>query len=465
MKSIFTKIVILFVCLSAGGATAQTLRSSYFLERMPFRHQLNPALMGDYGYVSIPILGNLGIHTQSNYSLSDLIYTGPNNNLTTFMDPSVSASSFLDNIHEKNEIGFDMSLPIASFGFFKWGGYNTFDLGVKSYAALTAPYDLFAFLKKGAADVNGSSYHIRDLRLQSSNYAEWALGHARPINEKLTLGAKVKFLFGLGDVRANIDRMDITMSEDRWEIVSRGQLDASAAGLSLEVDENGEIDDFDYDTPGLAGFGMGLDLGGTYQLLDNLMLSASLTDVGFIRWNKNLRGSTHADPFVFDGFDNINVDDSDSDHSFENQLDDLEDDLKGLVKFYEDKKPSGRTTALRATLNVAGEYSILNRKISFGLLSTTRFGSPKVWTNLMASANFRPSKWFNAALTGSVSNFGCGWGWVLNLCPRGFNFFVGTDFMIGRVTPQFVPVNNANLSFNMGMNIPLGSNPFKRVAN
>lgn len=460
MKSTIYKAFLLCWCLTATALSAQTLRSSYFLERMPMRHQLNPALMGDYGYVSIPVLGNLSINTQSNFSLSDVIYTGANDRLVTFMDPSVGSSHFLNKMHNKNEIGFDLNLPIVSFGFFKWGGYNTFDLGVKSYSAFTLPYDLFAFLKNGADDANGSSYRIRDLRLQSTNYAEWALGHARPIDDKLTLGAKVKFLFGLGNIRANIDQMDITMSENRWEIVSRGRLDASVAGMAFDLNRDGEIDGFDYDGFGLSGFGMGLDLGGTYQLMDELTLSASLTDIGFIRWNKNLRGSTHSDPFVFEGFDNIDIDDSDSDKSFENQLDDLKDDLENLFRFYEDKKPSGRATALRATLNVAGEYSILDHKISFGLLSTTRFGSPKVWTNLMASANFRPAKWFNAALTGSVSNFGAGWGWVLNLCPRGFNFFIGSDFMINRVTPQFVPVNNANLSFNMGINIPLGSNPF-----
>jgi len=57
------QIIILF--LLAGGAStnilAQTLSSSYFLEGATFRHQLNPAFMGERNYISIPLLGNINV--------------------------------------------------------------------------------------------------------------------------------------------------------------------------------------------------------------------------------------------------------------------------------------------------------------------------------------------------------------------------------------------------------------------
>ena len=97
---------------------------------------------------------------------------------------------------------------------------------------------------------------------------------------------------------------------------------------------------------------------------------------------------------------------------------------------------------LRPTVNVGLEYAVLDRKISFGLLSTTRIYMPRVWTEGMLSANFRPSRWFNAMVTGSATNYGLGWGWLLNLGTRG--------------TPLWIPTGRATASFNLGMNIPFG---------
>ena len=51
-------------------APAQTLRTSYFLESMPMRHRLNPALVSDRGYISIPAIGNINAATQSNVGLT-----------------------------------------------------------------------------------------------------------------------------------------------------------------------------------------------------------------------------------------------------------------------------------------------------------------------------------------------------------------------------------------------------------
>jgi len=70
------QIIILFL-LAVGASTnilAQTLNSSYFLEGATFRHQLNPAFMGERNYISIPLLGNINVGTSSNIGLTDFIY-------------------------------------------------------------------------------------------------------------------------------------------------------------------------------------------------------------------------------------------------------------------------------------------------------------------------------------------------------------------------------------------------------
>lgn len=450
-------IIIFILCLGTLSVEAQqTLHSSYFLKRMPMRHKLNPALINDYGYFSIPMLGNINIGVQSNLSLKNFIYPTNDGNLMTFMHQDVSADDFLDHIKNYNSVEMNVDMAILSFGFFGFKGYNTFDISLRSHTGIYAPEDLFRFMKLGMDNENGNSYHLRNFTMKTDNYVELALGHAHQINDKLTIGAKLKFLAGVANIQAKIHQMDITLLEDKWEIMANGQMDASVLGASLQTKANGEIDDFDFDIdkPALSGWGLGTDLGATYKLMDNLTLSAAVVDLGFYRWNKNLRGATlNNESFLFDGFKEVDIDD---DSSIDDQWDDIADQLEDMVRFYETDAPSSRSTSLRTTLNIGAEYSILNDKISFGLLSSTRFSSPKTWTEIVGSANFRPASWFNLAFTGTLSNYGPNWGWVLNLCPRGFNFFIGTDHMVTRVTPQYIPTKNATVNLNFGFNVPMG---------
>ncbi|WP_296006936.1 hypothetical protein [uncultured Alistipes sp.] len=47
-------------------------------------------------------------------------------------------------------------------------------------------------------------------------------------------------------------------------------------------------------------------------------------------------------------------------------------------------------------------------------------------------------------------------GLALNLCPGWINFFVGTDLVATRFTPQFIPVKQKSMNVTFGLGIPLG---------
>ncbi|WP_455498156.1 DUF5723 family protein [Coprobacter sp.] len=452
-------IIIFLLCLVSAGISAQTLYSSYFLERMPYRHRLNPALINDYGYFSFPILGNIDISLNGNMALSNFLYPS-GNELLTGLHPSIPSKKFIGSLKNCNNMSANIDLTILSFGFFGFNGFNTFDLSFKSSEDFFLPKDLFAFLKDGQTR-EVTQYDMKDLRIKSNNYIELALGHAHRINDRLTIGAKVKALVGGANLDARIDRLTMTLSDNQWMIRSKGMAELSCAGVILGTDSNGEIDDLDFDTGkiGIAGIGGAIDLGATYKILDNLTVSMALTDIGFIHWNKNKKGETPEGEFIFNGFKHLGAEDDDEgNNAFDDETDKIGDDLEALFKFKE-TKASSRSTWLKTTMNIGAEYAVLNNKISFGLLSSTRFSTPKTWTKLMATANFRPAKWFMAAINGSVSNTGCSWGALINLCPRGFNLFIGADCIASKYTPQYVPINTTNMSFSFGINFPLGLDP------
>ena len=385
------------------------------------------------------------------------------------MSPNVSASEFLGKLHNNNHINADVSETILSTGFRAFKGFNTVTIGVRSSVGVNLPKDLFTFMKLGQTGPD-TRYDFSDVQVNANAVAEIALGHSHKINKKLEVGAKVKFLLGLANVAARIDRMDIEMNQDHWSIDAIGSIEM-AAGSGLYVPTKGETDptcvpaerdlidweNIDYDSFGLAGSGFGVDLGATYQLLPDLQLSASLNDLGFIHWNNAVKGETGAKPWSFDGFHDIylgNDDNYQGNNKIEDQWDNIVDGLDELVNFHRVSDKSGYTKALHATLHIGAEYKMpFYKKLTGGFLFTSYFGGCMSFQEGRFFANVKPARWFDATINYGASTFGSSLGWMLNFHPRGFNFFIGSDHQFFKLTPQMVPVNNATASLNMGFNV------------
>ncbi len=445
------------IALSAGVSAQTTLNSSYFMKKMTMRNQLNPAFKTENNYIGIPSIGNLYLGINSNLGLGTFLYPR-DNKLVTFLHESVPADEFLNKLTPNNTIELDLGIDLISFGFWAWGGQNTFNLALKSNTGAYLPREIFEFLKTGQEATGVTRYDMSNITATTSNYLELALGHARDITDKLGVGAKVKVLIGAAHAEARIDRMDISMSQNEWTIKQAGHLQATSL-LELTTDpETGEVTGYDFGNHfGVAGFGLGFDLGATYEIIDNLTLSAALTDIGFMRWNNLTRAETDPDKgFIYTGFDNIGAqDDENGDNPFEQKADQLGEDLKALTKFYKSDAQS-LSNSLRTTLRVGAEYAVLDNAISFGLLSTTRFSSYRTYTEGMAAINFRPLSMLHLTVNGSVSNMGSSVGAILNICAPGFNFFVGTDYFATKYSKQFIPINHARANLSFGFNITFG---------
>lgn len=477
--------------LALGGtamAQTQNLRSSYFQEGTVNRTELNPAFMGDYGYVSFPVLGNFGFGLQTTAGVKNFIYELPDGRLTSFMHESVSATDFVNSLPNKINMGLNLDVDILSFAFHAWGGYNSFGIRLKSNTNMYLPSDLFRFMKQGMKDENGSVYHLDNIGIYSTNYAEIALGHARDINDKWTVGGKVKFLAGLARASVHVDQLELVAQNNRWAVTPQGAtMELAVKGLKvptkgetqnfedndfvldnygnrtdqLKPGAEGQIsyDDMDFDTGqmGLSGMGLAFDLGAEYRLNEDWTLSASLLDLGFIKW-KHMTKATMENSFEFDGFDDIPVkDDEGNENSLDNQIDRLGDDLADLAKFSKTGVDQKSTQVLGATLNVGAQYTLpVYRRLTFGLLSTTRIQGANSWSEARLSANIAPISWFDATVNYAISNYGSVGGLLLNFHGRGRNFFVGVDAPLGKLAKQYVPLGRASASFNMGINFLFG---------
>lgn len=474
-------ILIAGATACALGASAQAApRTAYFMDGYTYRHELNAAFGGERNYISIPALANIDVSLFSGVGVNDFLFKNSVYNpsspykLTTFMSPNVPADVFLNGLHNNNHINLNTDITILSAGFRAFGGFNTISIGAHADAGINLPKDLFRFMKLGQTGPD-TRYNFGDIDIAGSAMAEIALGHSRKITDRLTAGAKLKVLLGVGNVSGHIDNMEVRMSDQQWLISATGNV-KMAAGTGLyvptksetgaEINRPSEADliewnDIEYNSFGLGGFGLGIDLGATYQLLPELQLSAAVNDLGFIHWNNGVTGATSNTAWIFDGFQNVAISSDQpgyEENKLSEQLDNMWDDIQDAVLIHRTATDAGYTKALHATIHLGAEYTMpFYRGLTGGFLFSTYIAGCQSWTEGRFYANCKPTKWFDCTINYGASTYGSSLGWMLNFHPKGFNFFIGSDHQFFKVTPQYLPVGNATASINMGFNVTFGS--------
>ena len=398
----------------------------------------------------------------------------------------------------------NFSTEILSAGWYKGKNFWSFNIGLRTDIGANLTKNMFTFLNEMETveeNWRNSNYDISGQRLNINAYTEVGLGLSRQINSRLTVGARVKALLGIGNMELKLNKVamnanlpndaEITKwsSESYWSSMTPSQaaqaaqelkdkfnnyhanltvgaeLKSSFKGLELKEEEGKDyVTDFDFDSGklGIAGYGFGIDLGASYKILDNLTVSASVLDLGFISWSKSSTkiASANPDPIDIKGSTYANMVNPNDPNTVMNAVNQLQNDAQGYmdrvtngdVLDYDmlqlevgDAKES-RKSRLASTLVLGAEYGFFNNKLAVGVLSTTRFVQPDALTELTFSANYRPKSWFNVALSYSaIQSAGKSFGLGLKLGP----VFVGTDYM-------FLGKNSNSVNGFVGVSIPLG---------
>ena len=461
-----------FAAFLTSAWAQQAPRSSYFLDGYSYRHRLNPAFASSRSYFALPVMSSTDLSVQSNMGVSTFLYPY-NGQLTTFMNGSVSADEFLGKLNRNNKINMDIATSLASVG--SWGksgkGFTMVDLNLKSSTNANLPYDLFDFMKNIGSK---QQYDISNIGFRTRNYLELALGHSHKIGDRLTIGAKVKFLFGLAKADVNIDNAQVEMNADKWIVKANASLSTSIPGLTAPKNEDGSLDitgiGFDMESlldngigsalgSFVGGYGGAIDLGAEFRFFDGLYVSASLLDLGFMTWNNRFSARSNDNYWEFDGFDEIDVTNSDGENSIGNQVQQIGDQFKDFIKMYEDENAAGKSTEfLSCTMNIGVEYEMpFYRRMSVGALSSTRFQGPYTWTEGRFSLNLAPVNWISLTANYGISTFGSTFGAMLNIHTAAFSLFVGSDtFLFNFSSPVEgvgigIPINNLNMNLNFGL--------------
>ncbi len=481
------------------SANAQFLRTSYFMEGTHYRQQLNPALTPTKGYFNLPVIGavnaTVGSTSLGYQDIIDIIDDG---------DDFYTKPDFMNRLKDNNKLNVNFSTEILSAGWYKGKNFWSFNIGLRTDIGANLTKNMFTFLNEMETveeNWRNSNYDISGQQLNINAYTEIGLGLSRQINSRLTVGARVKALLGIGNMELKLNRVAMSAnlpsdqqinqwsSESYWNSMTPSQaaqaaqelkdkfnnyhanltvgaeLKSSFKGLELQEEEGKDyVTDFDFDSGklGIAGYGFGIDLGASYKILDNLTVSASVLDLGFISWSKSSTkiASANPDPIDIKGSTYANMVDPNNPNTVMNAVNQLQNDAQGymdrvtngdvldydMLQLEVSDAKESRKSRLASILVLGAEYGFFNNKLAVGVLSTTRFVQPDALTELTFSANYRPKSWFNVALSYSaIQSAGKSFGLGLKLGP----LFVGTDYM-------FLGKNSNSVNGFVGVSIPLG---------
>lgn len=476
MKKLGCKGLLLLGSMLVCGGTlqAQYLRSSYFMEGTSARLQLNPGLQPTKGYFNVPLLGSFNMSASSNVlGTSDII------DIVGSGSALYSNDNLFNRLKDDNRLNINLNTDILSFGWYSGKGFWSVNAGLRADFGAALAKDMFSMMRTmngfSLEDIAGTkqSYNMSNQTLNMKMYAEVGLGYSRRITEKLTVGARVKVLLGLARAEMNVNQFDLNLDVpdlNRYASTSRGELSPEdwygahydyaadgnvittlkGGGMTFERDEYGNdmISGFDLEAGdlGIAGSGFGIDLGASYKVWDNLTVSASILDLGFLKWKES--ETTVA---TVTGGDDVTIDATNYDRYIGGDFLSFErfDFKKGSPEKVKTK------TRLYSTLLLAGEYGLLNNKVSVGAMYTARFVQPKALNELTFLATVRPKSWLNAAISYSPIQAG---GKSIGLAVKLGPLSVGTDYM-------FFGSNSRSVNGFLGISFPLGGSqkPFSEL--
>lgn len=491
-----------FATAFAATASAQFLRTSY-LQDVPYSLQMNPAQVPSHGYFS-PLLGPLSVTMQSNafgfQDLQDMFDKG---------ETYYKSSDFMDKLKSDNSLNLNMAWDQINVGWFAGSNFWNFSTGTRIEMGASMPKSIFTFMNEMNGNTldqdmwkNGLNADLAGEKINMMVYQEVGIGFARRINDKLTVGAKVKALFGAANLDFEISEMEVhtptgidiekiqnmdasfadanldwskykngdykndqtgMLQAIRTEIGAHGKAGvnvsatgkASMGGLKWKYasDDSGNntyINGAEMNGFKISGFGLAVDLGATYEVMENLKVTAAVTDLGFINWSKSeskeITANLHRE-YNLDKDETITVGDK-----TEYGLYDFASAVASneVVNFdmlqMEESDADGYSTSLYTTIAIGGQYTTLDDKLVVGALYTGRMAKPESVHELTLSGAYNLSSMLNVAVSYSmIQSAGKSFGLGLKFGPA----YIGTDYM-------FFGSNTKCMNLLAGLSIPLG---------
>ena len=471
-------ILIIILALIIADASAQNSQVMYFMN-LPQNHLINPALRPSNSiYIGLAVVSGINMNINNNFvNFSDIFLKGqPNDSIISFLHPDYDVNKFLAKIKQRNSIEPETMIQLLGVGFsLGKDGYVFFDINERIDGNIVLPGDLFKLALKGNEEFVGSKIDLSSLRGDIKYYREFGLGYSRNFTDKLRIGIKGKLLFGIAAASIDNKSLGITVNEDYSHTLDANLAVNMSGPVNVYMDSKNNIDSIRFDDnrfktksgitdffSGKKNMGFGMDIGATYDLTDRIVVSASITDLGFIRWKKDVTNLTAKNQFEFSGLNMLDV--VNGTQTIDQVGQDMLDSLKNA--FVVSKSKTAFTTYLPFGISLGGSYNV-TKQFSVGLLSYSRVIGKQIREALTLSANINLGSALSTSLSYTAENhqydnLGAGLAFRAGVAQ----FYLLTDRIpllwnkIKNDNSNFIlPANWNTFNLRLGMNFVFGNRP------
>jgi len=362
MNRIYRLFLAVVFVMTAAAANAQNEGLSLsLLPDIPYNNYLNPGNRVKYnGIIGFGISNvNLGVFNSS------VKYK----NIYRFEDGvpvAIDADKFINSLKEQdNFVNTEFSLDMINAGFRVKKLFFNIDWRLKMSAGLDYSKDFLGFFIWGNGNYMGDNPADFNIDIDAILYSELGVGVQYEVTDKLTIGIRPKLLNGIAHAQIINDRTKIFTNPDTYNISADVNLDVKASSiLDANIYTISDLKNlFNADTirSCLGGnnitenMGFGIDFGASWAINNHWGVSASVCDLGFVKWKNtkvkqtNVVGTQVVDDII-DDIRNLKIK-----LDYNSLLDEVVKKVWGNDSLY---KGDDYTTSLKTRIIVDGYYEL-----------------------------------------------------------------------------------------------------------
>ncbi|MGM0648005.1 MAG: DUF5723 family protein [Bacteroidota bacterium] len=446
MRKILIIPVVFYWFILPFQSIAQADMTSYFMDRLPQSNIENPAMIPDLRYhFSIPGLSSIYAEVaNSGFHFNDVI-ENRNDSSYLLLDELIN-----EKLRPSNHMAIHYQHELLSVGF-KANQQLYFSFGVREHAdfRFIYPKELLSLPYNGNGAYLDETVELSPLSIQATHYREYALGAAWEKPESWSAGLRVKLLFAMANAWSEEAYASLTTSSEGYTLNAEAEMLGHLTlppGLDIDSLDNADPDLKDY-LMNTANRGVGIDLGFNYFVNEDFSVSASILDLGAIRFDKNNYNYNNARTSVvfegFDAYDYTGNNDSLIEEDIQNTLDSIAD------KFNIQESNNSYSMPLTTRFYLGGQYKINDRQKA-GLLFRGQFFDDAFWPALTASyqRQFGRSLTMTASYSVAHNSYNnIGLGAALNM--GALQFYMISDNWLAAIIPEKTKFFNLRFGFNI----------------
>ncbi len=458
LRKLSLQILLLLFLLGASQLIHAQPNTLYFIKGIPQTKDLNPARTGITTgfYVSLPLFSKLDLEANTNgWNYNDLIHKGTGLRADSLV---IDLDNFINNIDKKNFINESVALTILEGGYRKEKNFYGLSISERESGQLTFDKEMIRLIKYGNYPVLGQTTFSGILGVTIQQFHEIKFNFSHEVSKALTIGFATKLLLGTGSIYSSgfSVRNTTPLNGSTLDLNALGRLNISApitvnhnpAGQIFNITRNPNTKLGTY----LSNFGnpgFAIDLGFSYRLGKKTEISASLIDLGVIRWKQHLTQLTENGTFVYQG---INVNDPSVLPPLKPVINQLGNDL--TTAFTPVFSANSFSTLLPSKIYFGIDYE-LSKAISFSEVNRLMIVNNTVQPSMTAAANARAGRFLSLSASYSILQSGydnIGLGAAVRIGP--VQIYAVADHLYSLRNPA----TSANMNLRIGVNLLFDSN-------